>query len=298
MVNEGQFRNIISKGGRFPPEKGRYHLYVGLFCPFAHRALIARELKGLQEYLPISVVKTFKGEKGWAFKGGYPDRVDLPGVTEDHLYGSQFLQDIYFKADPKYEGVYSVPVLWDKKEQTIVNNESAEILHMLNTVFEDQVKSDIDLYPLNLREEIDGLNSWITDTVNHGVYKVGFSRDQQGYDQHIGPLFDSLDRIEGILGKDKKYLTGDSLTEADVRLYPTLIRFDPVYVVHFKCNIGTIRHNYPNINRYMRNLYWNHPAFKNTTDFDHIKRNYYESHTQVNPTRIIPRGPVPNIEPL
>jgi len=191
-------------------------------------------------------------------------------------------------------------VLWDKKLETIVNNESAEIIRILNVAFNDQLPADkakIDLYPEDLRAEIDETNTWVYDTVNNGVYKSGFATTQSAYEAAVKPLFESLDRLEKILD-GKEYLVGNRLTEADVRLFTTIVRFDPVYHGHFKCNIGSIRHNYPNINLWLKRLYWNNSAFKDTTNFEHIKTHYYWSHKQINPTGIVPVGPVPYIEPL
>jgi len=238
------------------------------------------------------------GKLGWPFKQG--SEHEIAGMQDDPLYGFSHLRELYFKVNPEYTGRFTVPVLWDKKAETIVNNESSEIIRMLNTAFNDQLPAEeaaLDLYPEALRAEIDSVNEWVYDTVNNGVYKTGFSTTQTAYETAIKPLFASLDRLEGMLaGKD--YLVGDRLTEADVRLFTTIVRFDPVYHGHFKCNIGSIRHNYPNINLWLRKLYWNNKAFSEWTNFDHIKTHYYWSHKQINPTGIVPVGPIPNIEPL
>ncbi|KAM0787581.1 hypothetical protein ACM66B_003651 [Microbotryomycetes sp. NB124-2] len=305
-----QFRNSIEAGGEHPPEKGRYTLYVSLACPWAHRTLIVRKLKGLEDFIDVSVVHPFMGKMGWSWlppkrtedggftgeNGGEDDGTG--GVIPDPLYKAKFIRELYFKANPEYDGRFTVPVLWDNKKETIVNNESAEIIRMLNTQFNTELGSkhaELDFYPEALRGEIDELNGWVYDTVNNGVYKSGFASTANAYESNVKPLFESLDRLEKILdGKD--YLVGNQLTEADVRLFTTIIRFDPVYVGHFKCNLGTIRHDYSNINRWMKNLYWSEPAFKDTTNFEHIKKHYYMSHAQINPTRIVPLGPLPPIE--
>ncbi|KAG8949806.1 S-glutathionyl-(chloro)hydroquinone reductase [Tulasnella sp. 419] len=290
------FRNSIEAGGQHPPEKGRYHLYVSHACPWANRTVIMRKLKGLEDFIDVSIVSPRMGSLGWPFKKAD----DYPGANDDPLYGSNHIRDLYFKANPEYGGRFTVPVLWDKELQTIVNNESSEIIRILNTAFNDQIPADkaaLDFYPQELRGEIDALNEWVYDTVNNGVYKSGFATTQQAYDAAVTPLFASLDRLEGIL-KGKDYLIGDRLTEADIRLFTTIVRFDPVYHGHFKCNLGSIRHDYPELNRWLKNLYWNNPAFKDTINFDHIKTHYYWSHKQINPTGIVPAGPKLDIEPL
>lgn len=236
------------------------------------------------------------GKDGWPF--GNIDQ--FPGAEADPLYNSSHVKDLYLKVEPNYAGRFTVPVLWDKKTQTIVNNESSEIIRMFNSEFNDILpaeKAALDYYPEKHRAEIDSLNEWVYDTVNNGVYRAGFASTQEAYKAAVVPLFNSLDRLETILtGKD--YLIGNSLTEADIRLWVTIIRFDPVYVGHFKCNIRTIRNGYPAIHAWMKKLYWNIDAFKSSTDFDHIKTHYYWSHPLINPTRIVPVGPDPNIEPL
>jgi len=290
------FRNQIEKGGRFEAEKDRYHLYVSYACPWATRVLIVRKLKGLEDILPVTVVSPHMGEHGWPFAS-----VDqFPDADVDPLYNSKHVKDLYLKADPDYNGRFTVPVLWDKKNHTIVNNESSEIIRIFNTAFNDLIpeeKAALHFYPAEHREEIDALNEWVYDTVNNGVYKSGFATSQKAYEAAVVPLFRSLDRLEELLtGKD--YLFGNKLTEADIRLWVTIIRFDPVYVGHFKCNIRTIRNGYPAIHAWMKKLYWNNDAFKSSTKFDHIKTHYYWSHPTINPTRIVPVGPEPHIEPL
>jgi len=292
------FRDFIGKDGVFAPEKGRYHLYVSLACPWAHRTLVVRKLKGLEDLIGVTVVSPHLGELGWPFASSH----QFPGAETDPLHPAyKHLRELYLSVNPDYSGRFTVPVLWDKKLETIVNNESSEIIRILNSGFngflEHGSQKDLDLYPSSLRSEIDELNAWVYDTVNNGVYKAGFATTQSAYEDAIQPLFASLDRLEKIL-EGKEYLVGNRLTEADVRLYTTIIRFDPVYHGHFKCNLGSIRHNYPNINRWLKNLYWKNPAFKATTDFNHIKVHYYWSHAQINPTRVVPLGPKENIEPL
>ncbi|KAJ3539615.1 hypothetical protein NM688_g6341 [Phlebia brevispora] len=290
------FRKCISNDGEFPPEKGRYHLYVSYACPWATRTLIVRKLKGLEDFIDVTVVSPHMGSEGWPFA----DVDQFPGADVDPINRAKHVKDLYFKADPNYEGRFTVPVLWDKKTSTIVNNESSEIIRMFNTEFNHLIPKDkaaLDLYPEAHRAEIDEINDWVYDTVNNGVYKTGFASTQQAYEAAVNPLFNSLDRLEKMLeGKD--YLVGNRLTEADVRLFVTIIRFDPVYVGHFKCNIRTIRGGYPAIHLWMRKLYWNNSAFKDTCNFEHIKTHYYWSHTFINPHRIVPKGPVPNILPL
>jgi len=293
---DASFRNHVAKGGQFTPEKGRYHLYVSYACPWAHRTLILRELKGLHDIISLSVVSPHMGANGWPFATAD----EFPGATPDHVNNAQHVKDLYLGVDPDYGGRFTVPILWDKQTKTIVNNESSEIIRVFNSEFNDIVSPEhakLDLYPQELRKEIDEVNSWVYDTVNNGVYKSGFATTQTAYEAAVKPLFDSLDRLEKML-EGKEYLIGNQLTEADVRLYTTIVRFDPVYHGHFKCNFRTIRGGYPNLNRWMKNLYWKNDAFKSTTEFNHIKTHYYWSHTTINPTRIVPKGPVPVIEPL
>ncbi|KAH9852336.1 glutathione S-transferase [Lenzites betulinus] len=290
------FRDFVKKGGHFEPEKGRYHLYVSYACPWATRTLIVRKIKGLEDFIDVSVVSPRMGTQGWPFAN-----VDaFPGADVDPLYNVEHVKELYLQAQSDYEGRFTVPILWDKKTSTIVNNESSEIIRMFNDAFNDQLPADkaaIDLYPETLRKEIDDINDWVYDTVNNGVYKSGFATSQKAYEAAVVPLFESLDRLEKILtGKD--YLVGDRLTEADVRLFVTIVRFDPVYVGHFKCNIRTIRDGYPAIHSWLRKLYWNNAAFSETCNFDHIKTHYYWSHPSINPHRVVPVGPIPHILPL
>ncbi|PBK68942.1 glutathione S-transferase [Armillaria solidipes] len=290
------FRNVIEKGGKFEPELGRYHLYVSYACPWATRTLIVRKLKGLDDIVPVTVVSPRMGTDGWPFAPAD----QFPGADADPLYNSQHVKDLYLKAESHYEGRFTVPVLWDKKLQTIVNNESSEIIRMFNTAFNDKLPADkavLDYYPESLRAEIDSLNDWIYPTINNGVYRSGFATTQAAYEEAVHKLFESLDKVEKLLtGKD--YIIGNQLTECDIRLWVTIIRFDPVYVGHFKCNIRTIRDGYPAINKWMKKLYWNNDAFKSSTNFEHIKTHYYWSHPHINPTRVVPVGPDPTILPL
>ncbi|KAF8609422.1 glutathione S-transferase [Ceratobasidium sp. AG-I] len=288
------FRDVIEEGGKFEPEKDRYHVFVSYACPWAHRVLITRALLKLDNIIGLSVVSPRMGSLGWPFAAAD----EFPGADKDPVQNSNHVRDLYFKADSEYSGRFTVPIVWDKKTSTIVNNESSEIIRFLNSSFRKLAEPvDIDIYPEPLRKDIDEFHSWVYDTVNNGVYKCGFATTQEAYEAAVGPLFASLDRLEKLI-KGKDYFFGDRLTEADIRLYTTIVRFDPVYHGHFKCNLGSIRHNYPEINRWMKNLYWNVPAFKDTTNFEHIKTHYYWSHTQINPTRIVPQGPNTNIEPL
>ncbi|KAI0641503.1 glutathione S-transferase [Trametes meyenii] len=304
------FRQFIEKGGPFEPEKDRYHLYVAYSCPWATRTLIVRKLKGLDEIVGVTAVAPRLGQNGWAFAKIDP----FPGAENDPLYDSEYIKDIYLRTDPEYAGRFTVPVLWDKKTQTIVNNESSEIIRIFNTAFNEFLPADkasLDLYPETLRREIDEVNEWVYNTVNilyvqtfcsfrsaliDGVYKTGFAITQEAYEAAIFPLFESLDRLEKIL-TGKEYLIGNQLTEADVRLFVTIIRFDPAYVGHFKCNIRTIRDGYPSIHLWLRKLYWNNDAFSSTCKFDHIKTSYY-LHKNINPNGVVPVGPIPSILPL
>ncbi|EAU85020.2 glutathione S-transferase Gst3 [Coprinopsis cinerea okayama7 len=290
------FRDTIERGGKFEPECDRYHLYASYACPWATRTLIVRKLKGLEDIIPVTIVSPRLGANGWPFAS-----VDeFPGAETDPLYNSQYVKELYLRANTAYTGRFSVPLLWDKKNQTIVNNESAEIIRIFNSAFNEFLSEDkakLDLYPEDLRAEIDSVNDWVYHGINNGVYSTGMAATQAAYEKNVHELFDSLDKVEKILqGRD--YLVGDRLTEADIRLWVTIIRFDPVYVGQFKCNIRTIRDGYPAIHSWLRKLYWNIPAFKDSTDFDHIKTTYYWSHASSNPTRIIPVGPIPNVLPL
>ncbi|PKX99404.1 ubiquitin-activating enzyme E1 [Aspergillus novofumigatus IBT 16806] len=298
------FRNFISRqpGAQFPPEKDRYHLYVSYACPWAHRTLITRKLKGLEDIISFTSVHWHLGENGWRFAKA-DEEVAGENVTPDPLHPDfTHLRAIYFSNDPSYTGRFTVPVLFDKKTQRIVSNESAEIIRMFYYEFDDLLPEKyrkVDLYPPALRSEIDATNDWIYNDVNNGVYKSGFATTQEAYEKAVTTLFTSLDRIEAHLSKDANspYFFGSSITEVDIRLFTTIIRFDPVYVQHFKCNIRDIRSGYPAIHRWVRHLYWDVPAFRETTDFEHIKKHYTKSHKQINQFAITPVGPVPDILP-
>jgi putative glutathione S-transferase len=277
------FRDFISaEDPIFKPETNRYHLYVSYACPWANRALIYRKLKGLEDHISISVVHPDMLKGGWHFDDSYTD------ATKDHLYGLSNLSEVYLKADPQISTSVTVPVLWDKKTNTIVNNESSEIIRMFNSSFNELTGNQDDYYPADKRDQIDTLNEKIYHTINNGVYKTGFAKTQEAYDSAVRSLFDSLDELELIL-ENNKFLIGDTLTEADLRLIPTLLRFDIVYVTHFKCNIRRIK-DYKNLSRYTKELY-ELSAIKETTNLNHIKRHYYYSHETINPFRIIPLGP-------
>lgn len=286
---ESQFRNWITSDGSagptgkagFKAESGRYHLYVSLACPWAHRTLIFRKLKKLEGLISVSVVDYLMLENGWEFR-------KRDGATGDDLFGSDYLYQVYLKADHTYSGRVTVPVLWDKQQNTIVSNESAEIIRMMNSAFDRLTGSDLDLYPAELRSEIDDLNAIVYDRVNNGVYKSGFATTQDAYEEAVTALFETLDMLDQRL-ETSRYLFGDQLTEADWRLFTTLLRFDPVYVGHFKCNIRRIA-DYPNLSGYLRDLY-QQPGVAETCNLFHIKHHYYESHKTINPTGIVPVGP-------
>lgn len=283
------FRNWITADGSagpsgeggFKAESGRYHLYVSYACPWAHRTLVYRKLKKLEDVISVDVVHHFMGENGWTF-------VEEDGATGDTLYGSEFLHQIYTRADPTYSGRVTVPVLWDKKEQTIVSNESSEIIRMLNSAFDAWGDASVDLSPAHLRREIDAVNDRVYPAINNGVYRAGFATTQGAYEEAFDELFDALDDMEQRLARSR-YLVGDKTTEADWRLFTTLIRFDAVYYSHFKCNLRQIR-DYPNLSNYLRDLY-QVPGIASTVNMLHIKAHYYASHETVNPTRIVPKGP-------
>lgn len=285
----------------FPVELGRYHLYIGHFCPFAHRVTIVRELKGLHDFISVDIVKPFpKDDGGWRFP---VSNDEYPGSTVDSLFHSKFLHEIYFRSDPNYKGKYSVPVLWDKRTNQIVNNESEDIMRMLNTVFDEQLPADspaksMNFYPSKLQKSIDEINSWMMPDLNSGVYKAGFADNQADYDRNCRIVFATLDRLEGMLKHSNTvYILGsEELSEVDIKLYTTLIRFDAVYQQHFKLMIRSIRHGCPCLHRWLKNLYWNVPGFKETTNFRHIKENYTKSHKGINPMGITPLGPEPDAE--
>ncbi|SMF74357.1 putative glutathione S-transferase [Xaviernesmea oryzae] len=289
-----RFRNWVTADGSagpsgragFKAEAGRYHLYVSYACPWAHRTLIFRKLKKLEDLISVSVVDYLMLENGWEFK-------QRDGATGDTLYGLDYLYQVYLKADPHYSGRVTVPVLWDKQQQTIVSNESSEIIRMFNSAFDGLTGSTADYYPAELRGDIDALNAIVYDTVNNGVYKAGFATAQEAYEEAVARLFETLGMLEKRLA-GSRYLFGDRLTEADWRLFTTLLRFDPVYVGHFKCNIRRIA-DYPNLSGYLRDLY-QHPGVAETCNLLHIKNHYYRSHLTINPTGIVPAGPTIDLD--
>jgi putative glutathione S-transferase len=267
--------------GGFAAEAGRYHLYVSLACPWAHRTLILRKLKGLDSLVDVSVVSWLMLENGWTFDQNL-------GSTGDKLDHFNFMHQRYTADAADYTGRVTVPVLWDKQQNRIVNNESAEIIRMFNSAFDELTGNDLDFYPAPLRGEIDALNERIYPAVNNGVYRAGFATSQQAYEEAFDGLFAELDRLEALLGANR-YLVGEYLTEADIRLFTTLIRFDAVYHGHFKCNLRRIA-DYPNLSNWLREIYqW--PGIAETVDFTHIKNHYYGSHKTINPTGIVPKGP-------
>ena len=287
--SDAQFRNWITADGSagptgvggFKAEPGRYHLYVSMACPWANRTLIFRSLKGLEDIISVSVVHWYMAENGWTFE-------PAKGVIPDPIYHANYLYEVYQTAEPTYSGRVTVPVLWDKQTNTIVSNESSEIIRMLNSAFDGAGAKPGDFYPEGLREEIDEINARIYSNVNNGVYKSGFATTQDAYEEAVVPLFVTLDWLEQRLSK-QRYLLGDVLTEADWRLFTTLIRFDPVYVGHFKCNIRRLE-DYPNLWAYTRELYQYEDVAK-TINMYHIKHHYYLSHTTINPSGVVPVGP-------
>jgi putative glutathione S-transferase len=286
---EAQFRNWVTPdgsagptgGGGFRAEPNRYHLYVGYACPWAHRTLILRKLKGLEPLISISAVNSYMGADGWTFEPG-------PETIPDDLNRARKLYELYTIADPQYSGRSTIPILWDKERRTIVSNESSEIIRMLNSAFDGAGANDNDYYPEDLREEIDALNATIYPNVNNGVYRAGFATTQAAYEEAVVPLFATLDELDDRLAT-RRYLTGSRLTEADVRLFTTLIRFDPVYYLHFKCNVRRIV-DYPNLWGFVRDLYQS-DGIADTVHIDFVKAHYYGSHANLNPSRIVPIGP-------
>lgn len=278
-----RFREWVTADGAsgYPAEPGRYHLYVSLACPWAHRTVILRKLKRLENVIGMTVVDPIRDEKGWAFRNG-------PGHSEDPINGFRYLSEAYKKTDPSFKDRVTVPVLWDKKRGRIVSNSDDDILRMLNSAFNAFTDIDYDFYPEPLRAEIDQINDFVYPNINDGVYRAGFATTQKAYEQAVRALFEALDQIEERLSK-QRYLVGQQITEADWRLFPTLIRFDPVYYVHFKCNLRRII-DYPSLWGYLRELY-QYDGIAETVNFDHIKRHYYMTHEDINPTRIVPVGP-------
>ncbi|WP_017166371.1 glutathione S-transferase family protein [Xanthomonas phaseoli] len=287
--SQSQFRNWVTRDGGAGPHgqggfqaaPGRYHLYVSLACPWAHRTLIFRRLKGLESMIDVSIVHWLMRENGWTFADG----LGVVGDTEHH---ARYLYEVYLKADPHYSGRVTVPVLWDRERKTVVSNESADIIRMFNSAFNQIGAAEGDFYPQPLRAQIDAVNARVYDTVNNGVYKAGFATTQAAYEEAVLPLFESLDWLEVRLST-QRYLCGDRLTEADWRLFTTLVRFDAVYVGHFKCNLRRIA-DYPQLSGFLRELY-QMPGIADTVNFQHIKGHYYQSHDTINPTGIVPMGP-------
>jgi len=281
---ETTFRDHVrdEPGARFQPAAGRYHLYVSYACPWAHRALLARSLLGLEDAISVDVVDPFRAEGGWQFTPA------KDGCTEDSILGADYLRELYVAADPDVTCRVTVPVLWDTQEETIVNNESAEILRMFDTAFQDIGDRDVDLYPSGLQDEVDRIIDDIYDPINNGVYRAGFAGSQNAYDAAIDDLFSALEHWDEVLA-DQRYLAGDQLTEADVCMFTTLIRFDHVYHTHFKCNVRAI-HEFDHLWPYLRDLYQT-PGVARTVNMDHIKEHYYTTHPDVNPKRLIARGP-------
>lgn len=286
---DSTFRNWVTPDGTpgptgasgFQAEPGRYHLYISLACPWAHRTLIFRKLKGLERAITLSAVGAFMGSRGWSFDPG-------PGVIPDSVNGARYLSEIYLRADPGYSGRWTVPVLWDRHTRTIVNNESSEIIRMFNSAFDRAGASGPDFYPERLRGEIDALNDFIYPNINDGVYRAGFATTQEAYAEAARNLFAALDGLEQRLA-GRRYLAGDLITEADWRLFTTLVRFDAVYHGHFKCNLRRLI-EYPNLWAYTRELY-QVPGISGTVDIPFIKEHYYRSHTMLNPSGIVPIGP-------
>ena len=287
---ESAFRNWVTSDGRpgpsghdgFAASAGRYHLYVSLACPWAHRVLMMRAVKGLEAAISVSVTHWLMGPQGWSFAQG-------DGVVPDPMHGARYLHEVYTAADEKYTGKVTVPVLWDRRTQTIVNNESSEIIRMLGRAFDAIGAKPGDYYPKDRRAEIDDINERVYTTLNNGVYRCGFATTQNAYEAAVAPLFETLDWLEARL-THSRFLCGEQLTEADIRLFPTLVRFDPVYSGHFKCNLRRLI-DYPHLWGYTRDIY-QLPGIAATVDFNHIKRHYYMSHRRINPTGIVPAGPV------
>ncbi len=293
-----QFRNFVTADGQagptgqagFKAEAGRYHLYVSLACPWAHRTLIFRKLKGLENIIDVSVVDYLMQDNGWTFQASEEKDANFVG---DQLFSTEFMHQIYTKAQADYSGRVTVPVLWDKQQNTVVSNESADIIRMFNSAFDEIGAAEGDYYPTELRSDIDAINQRVYSDINNGVYKAGFATDQQVYVAEVNQLFDALDWVENLLSQ-QRYLTGGHLTEADWRLFTTLIRFDAVYVGHFKCNLKRLV-DYPNISGFVRDLY-QQPGIAGTVNMSHIKKHYYMSHDSINPTAIVPQGPVLDFE--
>jgi putative glutathione S-transferase len=290
LRKDSSFRDFVRADGstRFAPEAGRYHLYVSLACPWAHRTLVFRKLKGLEEAISVSVVHPLMLEHGWSF-------AEAPGAVPDSVNSAKYLHEIYTRAKADYTGRVTVPVLWDREHKTIVNNESSDIIRMMNSEFSAVATraDERDFYPEALRTRIDAINEFVYPKINNGVYRCGFATTQAAYEEAFVALFDALDRLEEVLAT-QRYLVSGGQTEADWRLFTTLVRFDPVYVGHFKCNLRRIA-DYPNLSGYLRDLY-QVPGVAETVNFEHIKNHYYGSHGTINPTRVVPLGPVLDLD--
>jgi glutathionyl-hydroquinone reductase len=284
---EDAFRDWVTPDGSsgYPAVAGRYHLYVSWACPWAHRTIIVRRLKQLDKLIGLTVVDPIRDDRGWAFREG-------AGHTADPINGFKFLSDAYQATEPRYQGRVTVPVLWDKEKKRIVSNSDDDLMRMFNSAFDGLGASKLDLYPEEHRAEIDDLNRLIYETVNNGVYRSGFATTQKAYETGVIPLFETLDRLEDRLSQ-KRFLFGDRPLETDWRLFVTLIRFDAVYHGHFKCNLRRIV-DYQNVSSYLRDLY-QQPGVAETVNFDHIKRHYYYTHDDINPTRIVPLGPIQDL---
>ena len=284
---EDAFRDWVTDDGnsRYPAKKGRYHLYVSWACPWAHRTIIVRSLKRLENVVGMTVVDPIRDNRGWAFRNG-------PGHTTDPVNGFQFLREAYIVTDPHFQSRVTVPVLWDSEAKRIVSNSDDDIMRMFNQVFHQFTDSPIDLYPEDLRPEIDQLNAFIYENINNGVYRAGFATSQFAYEQAVKKLFDALDQMENRLST-QRYLLGTRIVESDWRFFVTLIRFDAVYHGHFKCNIRRIV-DYPHLFGYLKDLY-QQEGIADTVNFDHIKRHYYTTHDDINPTGIVPLGPEQNL---
>ena len=282
--DESTFRDWIlnREDARFQPEAGRYHLYVSRACPWAHRVVLVRKLKGLEDVISMDVVDPVREDQGWEFS---PEK---PGCTADSVLGSEYLREVYATAESDYTGRVTVPVLWDRERETIVNNESSELIRMVDTTFEEFATRDVSLFPAEHREEIEDVLSAIYGPINDGVYRAGFAKTQSAYEEAVGELFEALDRWDAALA-DRRYLVGDQLTLADVAMFTTLFRFDPVYHVHFKCNERKIA-EYPHLSGYLRDIY-QLPGVAETCNLEHVKQHYFRSHTDINPNGIVPTGP-------
>lgn len=285
---ESHFRDWVQADGstRFTPDAGRYHLYVSLACPWAHRTLIYRKLKGLEDAISLSVVEPLMAADGWSFG-------DAPGSIPDSVHQSRHLRDVYLKADPHYTGRVTVPVLWDRKLDTVVSNESSEIIRMFDREFAEIVSQQAEFCPPELEDEIDAVNAFVYPTINNGVYRCGFATTQEAYEEAYRQLFFALDAVEERLSR-QRYLVAGQISEADWRLFTTLVRFDAVYVGHFKCNRHRIA-DFPNLSGYLRELY-QVPGVRDTVNLQHIKEHYYRSHTSINPTGVVPAGPTLNLD--